>query len=147
MQTEYKTSMHPGLPGMLADSGNHDIVGQWAAGENIGFGYGVARDTEDKILKVLDTDTDVFQGIALRVHNEYGLYKQYDPINVLRKGRIWVPVLVTIAVDEDAYIDVANGTLTNVSTDNVATGGKFQLAHTYNIANAYNLSILSINLP
>lgn len=147
MQTDYKTSMHPGLPGMMADSGNHDIIGQWAAGENIGFGLGVARDSADQILKVLDTDTDVFQGIALRVHNEDGLYKQYDPVNVVKKGRIWVPVLVTVAVDEAAYIDVANGTLTNVSTGNVATGGTFRRAHTYNASNDYNVSILSINLP
>lgn len=147
MQTNYKTSMHPGLPGMLADSGNHDIVGQWAANEDIAFGFGVARDGEDQKLKVIDTDTDVFQGIALRVHNEDGKYKQYDPVNVMRKGRIWVPVLVTVAVDEAAYIDVATGTLTNISAGNVATNGFFRRAHTYNASNEYNVSILSINLP
>lgn len=76
---------------------------------------------------------DVFRGISVHTHKEadsdgVAQYKDADAVSVLRKGVIWVDTAVAVTADETAYIDLsgAAGKFTNVSTNNMATGGKFR---------------------
>lgn len=87
---------------------------------------------------------DTFRGVALHQHNEAKKYEDTDTVSVLRKGQVWSEVSVAVTADEDAYVDVAAGTgkFTNVSSDNVATGGKFRSTTT-----GAGLAIVEINLP
>jgi hypothetical protein len=92
---------------------------------------------------------DVFRGISLATQKEQNSsgvvqYEQYEAVSVLRKGVAWVETGVAVTADEDAYIDMtgAIGKFTNVSSGNLATGGKFR-----STVAAAGLAKLEINLP
>jgi len=87
---------------------------------------------------------DVFRGIALHENNENGYYSDTEPVSVLRQGAVWVDTGVAVTADDDAYIDLSGniGKFTNVSTNNLATGGKFR-----STTAGAGLAIVEINLP
>lgn len=87
---------------------------------------------------------DVFRGISVHRNNVAAQYSVNDIVDVLRKGRIWVETAVAVTADDTAYVDIANGLgkLTNVSTNNLATGGKFR-----STVGSAGLAVLEINLP
>lgn len=87
---------------------------------------------------------NIFRGIALHQHNEAKKYQAKDTVSVMRKGKAWSEVSVAVTADETAYVDVAAGTkkFTNVSTDNLATGGVFRSS----TAGA-GIAQVEINLP
>lgn len=147
-QLNYSYDTEPGLPGMIADSSFHDIVGELAASADIGFGLGLKRNTTNgKQCDIVNNVADSFFGIAVFTNVVGGKYFATDAVNIMRKGRIWVPVTVSVTYDEPAYVDVATGRLTNVSTGNVATGGSFKYPWTFDLGKVNNISILEINLP
>jgi hypothetical protein len=76
------------------------------------------------------TTDSVFRGIALHEHNQNGLYPAKSGITALTEGNAVVETSIAVAVDDDAYMDMAGavGKFTNVSTNNLATGGKFKTA-------------------
>lgn len=63
----------------------------------------------------------VFAGIAHHHHNPKGKYVKNDSIPVTRVGRIIADVAVAVATDDQLYVDLVTGKLTNVSTGNVKT--------------------------
>lgn len=96
---------------------------------------------------------DIFRGIAIHTHKAPvaqtsgagdAKYAINDAVNVLRQGAVWVETDVAVTADETAYVSVAAGLgkFTNVSSANLATGGKFRST----VATA-GLAILEINLP
>jgi hypothetical protein len=94
---------------------------------------------------------NVFRGIALHKHQQQlsvgvqtAQYAVGEPVSVLRQGAAWGECSVAVTADEDAYVDIAAGTgkFTNVSTDNVATGGKFR-----STLAAAGIAKVEINLP
>lgn len=103
------------------------------------------------------TDPGVFRGLAVHRHMEKALntgvaqYADKDAVDVCRKGLVWMPVVigVTVASDETAYINLAvtaeAGKVTNVSSGNIATGGKVRKVTT-DPAGA-NIAQIEINLP
>lgn len=64
-------------------------------------------------------------GVAILSQKEYAgaaKYNQYDAVNVLRLGRLWVLTgNVTIQNGDAAYWDATNSVWTNVSTSNFQT--------------------------
>lgn len=68
----------------------------------------------------------VFAGVAVHNHNVAGKYELYDSMSVLKRGRIMAVSSVAMTKDDDVYVDIAGGLskFTNVSTNNLATGGK-----------------------
>jgi hypothetical protein len=74
----------------------------------------------------VDSSDAVFDGVSVHNHNVGGKYVQYDSMSVLKKGRVWATSSVTMTKDDDVYVDLAGGLgkFTNVSTNNLATGGK-----------------------
>ncbi|MBT8490919.1 MAG: hypothetical protein KJN62_07715, partial [Deltaproteobacteria bacterium] len=78
---------------------------------------------------------DVFRGIAIHQHVEktaagVAQYAANDAVSVGRKCLVWVPVHVNVTIDETAYVNVQvdgyEGQFTNVSSNNITTGGTFR---------------------
>lgn len=93
---------------------------------------------------------NILRGIAAKSHREQDAdgtveYKDGDAVNVVRQGQLWVPVTVAVTADDTAYIIASGadaGKFTNVSTNNIATGGKFRSSTT-----GAGLAKTDINLP
>jgi len=104
------------------------------------------------------TATD-FAGITVIRHGQPitiggdDLYQVNDAVNVLTKGVVWVPVVSTVAVNDQVYLyaDKANptaqGKFTNVSTNNVqVVTGKFVTSATGTVETPA-LAQVEINQP
>lgn len=105
----------------------------------------VAGGSTQAVATITYSSDDIFRGIALHTHNkETGNYPAKDLVNVLRQGKAWVSVGLAVTADEDAYVDVVNGTgkFTNVNTNNLATGGKFRSTTT-----GAGIALVEISLP
>lgn len=100
-------------------------------------------DSQPTVTVTLSSD-DIFRGIAIHTHNQNGKYIANDAVNVLRQGVVWVETGVAVNEDEDAYVDLAGGIgkFTNVSSGNLATGGKFR-----STVGSAGLAKVNINLP
>jgi hypothetical protein len=87
----------------------------------------------------------MFQHQDLRAAGTPG-YAATQTMGVVRRGRVRVKVNAAVAVGEDAYVNVATaaeeGWFTNVSSGNLATGGKFRTAAADN-----GIAEVEINLP
>lgn len=141
---QYDLSIPTAFAGLKADSG-YDRVESFAATETIYFGRAVQRNSTNPTTQVdvCDSTSAEFRGVALQQHNQLGYYSQYDTVNVLRQGSVWVDGTGTIACDASAYVDVSGGTGKFTSTPTgVFTGGKFRTATTGD-----GLVKLEINLP
>ena len=139
-----------------------DHVESFAAEGTVPFGYGVVAGTADNQVEVAGDDGDDFVGISLFCHTRpQGIdqsaakgeqfstgaeYRDGDTVNVLRRGRVYVTVTANVSAGEDAYVDVLTsgeeGKFTNVSTDNLATGGVFRSS-----ASTGELAVVEVNLP
>lgn len=147
--------------GQKADAG-YDHVESFAAEGAVPFGYGVVAGTAANQVQVADDDGDDFVGISLFTHaQQQGIdqsaakgeqfstgaeYRDGDTVNVLRRGRVYVTVTASVSAGDDAYVDVETGgeegQFTNVSTDNLATGGVFRTD-----ADSGELAVVEVNLP
>lgn len=87
---------------------------------------------------------DVFRGISLHTHKELGYYAVTDMVSIGTKVVAIVETSVAVTADDTAYVDLSGaiGKFTNVSTNNMTTGGKFLTT----IA-AAGLAAVQINLP
>lgn len=139
-----------------------DFIESFAAEGNVPFGYGVVAGTADNQVAVAAADTDSFVGVSVFTHavpqgidltaaegEQYTTgaeYRDGDAVNVARKGRVYVEVTANVTAGEAAYVDVTTtdeeGKFTNVSTDNLATGGVFRTD-----ASTGDLAVIEVNLP
>lgn len=93
---------------------------------------------------------DPFRGIALHRHKQQSSivpdagYLANEVVDVLRVGKAWVETSVAVTADDKAYVDLAGGIgkFTNVSTNNMNTGGYFRSTNT-----GAGLALLEINIP
>jgi hypothetical protein len=110
---------------MLADAGFTDKV-SIAAGTEHQFGTLVAADAATG-KSVMPIGTNVIQGIALHDHNISGRYLpgvanatdryvQYDPMTVLRRGRVWARASGACTKDAVAKYDPATGIFANAGS-------------------------------
>lgn len=94
------------------------------------------------------TSDNLFRGIALHIHkapvNGLARYENTESVSVLRQGVAWSEVSVAVTADQDAYVDIAAATakFTNVSSGNLATGGKFR-----STTAGAGIAKVEINLP
>jgi len=139
-----------------------DHVESFAADGGIEFGLGVSLGASDDVVAASAADNETFVGVALFTHRvQQGIdesatggeqystgaaYADGDAVNVLRKGRAYVEVTANVSAGEVAYVDVTTsgeeGKFTNVSTDNLATGGVFRTS-----ADTGELAIVEVNQP
>lgn len=110
VQSSYTQNMTKAFAGMLADSGDHDVIAMRndEASASIAFGRAVkfGSTTDGTSAKLPDSENAVIAGIVMHSHaysnspngdlDSTGL-KVGATMNVLRKGRMWVTV-------EDAVI-------------------------------------------
>lgn len=117
-----------------------DTVSSRAAQEAIAFGLAVTYGTDpEKQVTVVDDTGEVFLGVALRTHTievapaATPAYAIGDTVSVLESGAVWVQVTSAVAAGAAAFVDVANGKFTDVSTDNLAVpGGRFETSAALN---------------
>ena len=146
-QTSYNMSMAVAFAGLLADLTPHSIE-SFMAENAIPFGCAVVKGTAVDQVKLPTVTGAVFRGIAVHTHaipqpaTPVG-YPVSQPVGVLRKGRIWVPVSAAVAVDATPYFNFTTGIFSssNTGSDAVPTG-IFRTATT-----GAGIAILEINLP
>jgi len=112
-QTSISTTMALAYAGLLADSGFHDVISRvnGEASAEIRFGAMVAQDTADDECDLLAADTDKPIGVVVHSHaydkpndlGDTGL-KPKAMVNVLRKGRIWVPVEEAVVAMDPVFV-------------------------------------------
>lgn len=130
MQTSYSLRPAAGLAGMLGDIGPWDIFSSVneEASASMPFGTVVKWGTLERTSKILSASTDMLQGIVIRRHwYERTLELDADVdgvkagvrIDILRKGRIWVPTATAAALTDDIFVRYA-GTGTKGAVRNAA---------------------------
>ncbi len=129
MQTTYNEKMDVAVVGQLVDCTNRRVDSKYAEGA-IDAGQAVQIGTDEN--QVVAATTAVY-GVAIQhptltMSDDTGLaaYAEFDGVSVLRSGRIWVQVDGAVAVDAQAYWDVAADAFNSTSTDNFeVVGGRF----------------------
>ena len=123
-----------------------DTVVTRAAEAALPFGVGVTYGTDsDKQCKIVSSAGNTFYGVSLFQQTilPSGGANQYaakDAVSILTSGAVYVEVTSDVAAGAAAYVDIANGKFTDVSTDNLAVpNGKFEKA-----ATSGNLAVLVI---
>lgn len=98
----------------------------------VASGWAVTSGTSQATITPAYTTDDVFRGVSLHCHNVGGTYANKDLMNVGKKGTFVVETSVAVAIDDTVYVDLSGaiGKFTNVSTNNMVTGGKFRSATT-----------------
>lgn len=157
-QTSYNIEQSEAFAGLKVDS-RFDTVESHLAEGAIDFGLGVVAGTDaTRQVKVPAADTEVFRGLTVHRHVEkkqgtgVAQYEDKTTVDVLRKGIVWCvvePTVASLSEDDDVYINVAvaahRGKVTEVSTGNIATGGKCRKLVTS--AGGEDLAAVEINLP
>lgn len=167
MQTAYDSAPPAARKGMLADTGNHDIITA-LAGEDIVHGRFVTdQDGAAVLLPAAAAATDTILGVAVASHAiESGVADGSEPtilenkdLNVLRKGRIWVwcETAFTRASDTLYVRFTANGAgkypgqvrndADSAKADELGTGGYLVAHRVLNDLTAAGLLQIEINLP
>lgn len=129
MQTAYNENMDAAVLGQVVDCTNRRIDSKFAeAAITAGDAVQIGTNADQAV-----TSTTAVYGVAIQhptmtMDDQTGLaeYKQYDGVSILRAGRVWVAVDGAVAIDEQAYWDVAAGAFNSTATDNfIVTGGRF----------------------
>jgi hypothetical protein len=129
MQTAYNENMAVAVVGQLVDCTNRRIVSKYAEGA-IDAGDAVQTGTaDDQVL----TATTAVTGVAIQ-HPLLTLgtsgtaaYAEFDGVSVLEAGRVWVAVDGAVAINGQAYWDVAAQAYNSTAADNfIVTGGRFK---------------------
>jgi hypothetical protein len=111
-----------------------DTVISRAAEAALPFGRAVTYGTNpDAQAKIVNSAAQVFLGVSLKQQTNVIApaavpgYIQYDTMSVLKSGAVWVEVTSDVAAGAPAYVDIANGKFTDVSTSNLAVpDGSFE---------------------
>lgn len=158
MQTQVDEYMEKGLAGQLGDIGQADVITRINAyGDTIPFGVFVTKGAAEREAVLPDASAEVTGtvglGVTLRSHTQpqdEG-YADGDPMSVIKKGRVWVPVEDAVTAESEAFVRFVAagaeqlGTFRSDAdgTDAVALpGAKF-----VSDAEAGELALLDLNLP
>jgi hypothetical protein len=158
MQTQVNNYMEKALAGQLADIGQADIVTRInASRDTIPFGVFVTKGTNEGEATLPGATEQVTGtvglGVVLRSHTQprgEG-YADDDPMPVIKRGRVWVPVEDTVTAESEAFVRFVADAGEQLGafrsdadgTDAVALpGAKF-----VSDAEAGELALLDLNLP
>lgn len=161
-QLSYNIDHNVATRGLLADSAFKHVQSMIAS-EEIMVGKGVVKVVgEDNQVQLPDATDNTMFGIALFTQSlesglpnatAYASYAQYDVVNVLRRGSIWVYCETAFNPDSDTlYLrHTTNGTLVpgdfrnDADTANaVAVSGGYQVRNTLSAA---GLLLIEMNKP
>lgn len=129
VQASYAERMPVAYAGMIANMTNYDSdtrTCETAAG--IGFGLAVGQGTDDKGVILGVSAAAEFVGITIRdvtlVHDTADKYAQYDNVNVLTEGDIWVTTGGVVNAGDNVTVAAATGVLSTAAT----SGSQFDVA-------------------
>lgn len=158
MQTQVDTYMEKGLAGQLADIGPTDIVTRINAhSAAVPFAVFVTKGANEGEARLPSASAEVTGlaglGVVLRSHTQPQNegYAVGDPMAVIKKGRVWVPVENAVAAESAAFVRFAVNTTeqtgafrSDADTDKAVAlpGAKF-----VSDAAAGALALLDLNLP
>lgn len=99
---------------------------------------------------ITESTDNIFMGVAVHTHKEptnsgSARWEDTESVSVLRQGQIHVPVSVAVANLDLAYLIVTGanaGKFTNVSSGNLATGGRFR-----STTSGAGIAKIDVNLP
>lgn len=117
----------PAFAGMLYDL-TDNTVDSLTSTAATAFGAPLAQGASDELAKVVDTvASDKFVGVALHTHVRENNtvspdgYLAGDRMSVLRRGRVWVPIVGAFTKEAPAYV-TATGTYTATVGSNIKVG-------------------------
>ena len=159
-QLDYSFNMPIAVEGKIADSEVNLKEGTWVAQGVIPFGRGVVKvPGEDDWIKLPDGTDNTFHGVSLMSQpHEQALgtgivqYEDTEPVNVLRKGKVWVYSEVAIDPDTDSpFFRFAAGTGTVIgrfrNDADTATAAAVPNARFVTKSAGAGLVVLEINNP
>ncbi len=124
--------------GQISDTTLRDVL-SFSAEETIEFGRPLMRGTnKERQAKNFVADvgrTNKFLGVSVRILNRVtGNYPAKTTVDVLDKGRVWVPLTtgLTIVAGNVAFLNQDTNNITNVSTSDQIKIGRFQSSGTSN---------------
>lgn len=133
MQTSYDEKMDVAVVGQMVDCTNRRVESKFATGPiNAGGAVQIVTDTT-----VVATAASVY-GVAIQhplltLSDSTGeaAYADGDGVSILTQGRIWVQVDGAVAINGQAYWDVAADAFNSTATDNfIVTNGRFKSSTT-----------------
>lgn len=115
-QLSYSTYQSAAFPGMLYDNGDNDVLSYVSeeASANMPFGIALAKGAADFGALLMVNGSSVVIGVAQHVHNVdpgqvaatpagAGVPPKY-PVNVLKRGRIWVSVEQAVTPASNVFV-------------------------------------------
>ncbi len=158
MQTEVNDYMAKGLAGQIADIGPSDVITRInQSGGSVPFGIFVTKGSaEGTAVPPAATDQvtgPAGLGVVLRSHTQpqgEG-YAAGDPMPVMKKGRVWVPVEDAVTAESAAFVRFAVNTTEQLgafrSDADVDKAVALPGAKFVTNAAAGELALLDLNLP
>lgn len=164
VQTSFSVDKVRAYAGMLADNGDKDTFTKIASSA-VPFGFGVVKraaqaDTVEQA-GVPTATADVTaraRGIAIKDETRRGPqaglvggYEALDPMTLLKRGRIWVPVEAAVTQDGAAFCRFAAGTFAALGAwradADTATAVAFPTAVFRTSTTGAGFAIVEVNLP
>jgi hypothetical protein len=154
-QSTYSTRYAAAFAGLIFDMRNIVVESYACESATIAFGSAVAPGTDPRAQVKKPTATSQgFRGVAL---HEYGhaqdtsgnaSYLQYEAVNVLRKGAVWVQVATAVTENATAYYVAsgANAGMFDDSAGEVTSSGGSRAGVFRTAASASGLAVLEIDL-
>lgn len=131
LQTSYTDQIAPAVAGMVANGETSNRVSRSNEDATaIAFGKAVFRGTGENGCTATPTAGQLLgisianSGLALLPGQTADAYPQYEAVNILALGAIWVTAGATVAKGDQAYV-TSGGVITNVSTSNTILPGWF----------------------
>lgn len=165
VQTSFTVDKTRAYAGMLADASHCDTITKIATSA-VPFGYGVVKraspadGVEQAGVPTATADVTARpRGVAVKDESRKGPqsgnvggYEIGDPMTLLKKGKIWVPVEGAVAQDGSAFCrfaDGAGGTAEGAwrADADTATAVAFPTAVFRTATGAAGFAILEVNLP
>lgn len=121
--------------------------------------YAITGGASQATATIVYSSVDVFEGVAVIRYGQPATingddkYFEYDAVNVLTKGTVWVEVVATVAYGDSVYVynDKSNptnqGQFTNSSSGNLAISGAKFVSSATGTTSAPALAKVEFNLP
>lgn len=131
LQTSYTDQIAPAVPGMVANGETSNRISRTIEDSaGVGFGKAVFRGTGENGCTATPTAgqllgiTIAASVLALTAGATADTYPQYEGVNILALGAIWVTAGATVAKGDQAYV-TSGGAITNSSSGNTILPGWF----------------------
>lgn len=153
-QTAMTEQASLGEAGLLGDSGHDMYIRSYAAeGTDVAYGLGLVPGTDPETQVAVPAATfTTFSGFAVKKHpmedESASDFADGETVDVLRKGRVWVPAVETMAVGDTVHVIHTGGNEGQIRND--VDGGNADAVAECSVLqfdSDNNLALISVNLP